>query len=173
MKRRPLLVTIALLLIAGNAAFFLLKPATAVVEQSNRNAEVDVEEVAANWVAFMPDVEMSQRLDPKFYGVHAGPPLNDPVEMIDGRPVLRIAMVAEQCEIDRYAIRNANDIGGVMPERLFAQQLSENQQACLVENLPDGYQLSRLTSPAMPSQVSWSTDLVDLIADESTNAQTH
>jgi hypothetical protein len=121
----------------------------------------------------MPDFESSQRTNPQAFGVHSEQLPNDPINVVDGQPVSRLSMIAGQCKLEQYSIRNSNDFDRYMPERLFARRLSEDQQICLLENLQEGYRLSQLTSPTKPSQLSWSTDLSSLTENESANAQTY
>ena len=167
MRRRGVLLALVLVLVLINVAFFTLRQSDANGEAPIESSNPQPEEVAANWVAFMPDFEASQRSDPQVFGVHEGPPPNDPIIIVDGEPTSRLSMVAGKCEIDNYAVRNSNDSDNYMPERLFVQNLSAEQKICLSSNLPQSYKLSRLKEPTKPSQILWSADLSSLIADES------
>ena len=167
MRRRGVLFALLTVLILANVAFFTLRQGDPNDDPLIGSSFDEPDEVAANWVAFMPDFEASQRSDPQVFGVHEGPPPNGPTLMVNGEPVSRLSMVAGECELGSYAIRNSNDFDSYMPERLFIQNLTEEQEACLSSNLPKGYKLSRLTDTTKPSQISWSTDLSSLPADES------
>jgi hypothetical protein len=160
-----------LLLLAANTAFFVFKFSETGASSSIEGSGQDIEDAAANWVAFAPDFEAAQRADPQKFGVHEGAtPIGRP-EVIDGQQVSQLSSIAGQCAIERYVIRNRNDSDEFMPDRLFAYNLSSDQQDCLLESLPDGYRLARLSIPIRPSRVSWSQDLSSLIANEGANAQ--
>lgn len=155
---------LAVALTLANVGSFALKTTDGSAWASTEVAEASIEEVSANWVAFMPVFESSQRADPVVFGTHFPPPSNlRSFVFVDGQPVSRISSVAGQCGIEQYAIRNSNDASDYMPDRLFAQRLSLDQQECLRENLPDGYQLAQLSKEVLPSHVSTSTDLSKLI----------
>ena len=167
MRRRGVLFALALVLVLMNVAFFTLRQSDGNGEAPTESSNPEPKEIAANWVAFMPHFEASQQSDPQVFGVHEGPPPNNPTVMVGGEPTSHLSMVAGKCEIDNYAVRNSNDSDNYMPERLFVQNLSAEQKICLSSNLTQSYKLSRLIKPTKPSQILWSADLSSLIADES------
>ncbi len=171
MTRRNFLLFVALLLVGANIAFFASRSAENPTDEATNNGDVEPEESAARWIAYMPSFELSQRSNPESYGVHDPPPFNNVMEQ--GRSVSTVAMVAGECAIVRYTVRTSGDFEEYMPNRLFAENLSVEQQECLREMLPDGYRLLQLAEPVRPSTVSWLIDPVSLASEEGTNAQTH
>ena len=163
----------AVILIGVNAVYFVSVKRSEESTVSDEASNEIAEESVANWVAFAPKIESSQLSDPRRFGMHSDPPPFDAFDTVDGQQVSRFAMLAGACRLQDYAIRNRNDSSEWMPERLFARRLSGEEQECLRQNLPDGYQLSKLISPTKPSQISWSEDLTNLISSESANAQAH
>ena len=163
----------AVILIGVNAVYFVSVKRSEEPTVSDEASYEMFEESFANWVAFAPKIESSQLSDPRRFGMHSDPPPFDAFDTVDGQQVSRFAMLAGECRIQDYAIKNSNDSSEWMPERFFARRLSGKEQECLRQNLPDGYQLSKLISPTKPSQISWSKDLTNLISSETANAQTH
>jgi len=167
--RRNALASVAVALVLANVAFFTLKTTSESAGVSTKVSEAGIQEFPADWVAFMPSFESSQRADPVVFGTHSPLPSQLRFDvLVDGQPVSRLSFLAGRCGVEQYAIRNSNDAGGdYMPDRLFAQSLSRDQQECLRANLPNGYQLSELSKALLPSHTSWSTDISKLIVDAS------
>jgi len=168
--RRQALCALIIVLFLANVTFFVVKLGRNNALDQKASHGVEIEEVESGWVAFMPELEASQRADPIQFGYFWDGPIRPPpvasTVLVDGSAVSALSMIAGQCGLEQYSIRNKNDNLFWMPERLFAQHLSSDQQQCLMDGLPEGYQISQLNSPVMPSQVPWSLDLSGLGAKE-------
>jgi hypothetical protein len=161
-KRRKILLAIFIVLSAFNVAYITYISFSAETAVESSLSTDGHEDSTTRWVAYMPELEASLRTDPlKGTGLHSplDPRFLNLFERVDGELVNRLSMIAGECHIASYSIRNANDISRWMPDRLFARELSRKQQDCLASHLPNGYVLAELRLPLKPSRVPSSTDL--------------
>lgn len=119
--------------------------------------------VVAEWVAYMPDLEMRQRNDESqlLYSFHHWDPAYPYSYIIkDNVAYPLFSKIAHGCKVREYAI--SKFIGPTstlkahqMPDRLFVGALNTMQIKCLRNELPEGYVLAKLSVPIRPHAVGW------------------
>ncbi|MES2302815.1 MAG: hypothetical protein V4521_12225 [Pseudomonadota bacterium] len=174
MKRRSIFQIAATVLLLRNVAYFWWR------------LETREHEMVAIWVAYMPDLEASQRRDPTNFlnSSHSHDP-RYPVtnDFENGHLLMRTAYLCKVQEsyISEYVSLTGDPVVGPtqMPDRLYLPELSASQQNCMKSHLPMGYQLAQLQAPTLPKSIGWGeNDLkLSLLSRPETNrlshAQTH
>lgn len=153
--KRKILIALAFIVGGGDAGYMLWLHASTPYEMQ------------AEWIAYMPQLEVRQRQTPYL-------PLNPPGYHDPEYPVLFDfdeagifsiwPKVAHDCKIKEYVVSTyfknkldsvSNTAPDEMPERLFLGALSPEMASCLRRTLPKGYSLARLSSSIAPRRVGW------------------
>lgn len=121
------------------------------------------DELKAEWVAYMPDLEKKQRKYP--YNLLNSSDGHDPdypiLYVYEGDETYPLfSKIADDCKINAYIIDQ--HIGPTkttaaieMPDRLFVGALSREMVSCLNRKLPKGYTLARLKGRVSPLRIGW------------------
>ena len=147
-----------------------------IVYFATRDNSDSSDEIEAKWVAYMPDLEASQREHPE--NLLRSSHINDSrypqmYEVREEKTLPVFSRIAGECRVEAYSIRSMTDYPGQMPDRLFLSELSADQRSCVAGKLPAGYALAELTEPTKPSRIGWTDDLSKRTVSLDANAQTY
>ncbi|WP_395330094.1 hypothetical protein WBP06_16950 [Novosphingobium sp. BL-8H] len=156
MKRRTLLVVLAISLAFADGLYLFTPRDTAD------------QEINADWVAFMPELEAKQRKAKINFlrSSHSYDPEYPPLTISEnGQGFALFSRIAAKCEVTAYSIRSYETPSGQlydMPDRFFMSGITNASAQCLQSALPRGYKLARLAHSVRPSRIGWGEDELPL-----------